>query len=81
MKHDGHDPLLRALRTLPRAEVTQALAADVHRRARLALAEPDAREPAPRARWWLRVLAPALLAAVAAGYFSWSVLFVLAPLL
>jgi hypothetical protein len=81
MKHDDHDPLLRALRALPRAEVTQDLAADVHRRARLALAQPDDREPASRAGWWLRVLTPALLAAVAAGYFSWSVLFVLAPLL
>jgi hypothetical protein len=79
-KPDGRDPLLRALGTLPRAQPDAAFAAEVHRQARLALAG-DEPAPAPAASWWLRVFAPAVLAAVTAGYFSWSVLFLLAPLL
>jgi hypothetical protein len=70
---NGDDPLFQALRRLPPVEPDPALAQQVRR---LSLDELGAR---PRTVPFVsRVLAPAVLALLVAGYFTWSLCFVLA---
>jgi hypothetical protein len=67
------DPLFQALRRLPPVDLDPALAQRVRR-----LAMDDI-GTAPRPMPFLpRVLAPAVLALLVAGYFTWSLCFVLA---
>jgi hypothetical protein len=76
---DRDQVLDQALRRLPRAAPDPALDRRVHALAVGALAGPDpARGPVPILRRVAAAVAPALLALVVAGYFGWSVCFLLA---
>jgi hypothetical protein len=77
------DPLRQALRPLADVPIRPALVEHVRARV-LAAAMTETAAPArpsPRARLtrFARAAAPVLLGVLVAGYFSWAVLFVLAP--
>jgi hypothetical protein len=72
---DREQGLDQALRRLPRAAPDPALDRRVHQ---LAVAALDGADPAPVLRRLAAAVAPALLALVVAGYFGWSVCFLLA---
>jgi hypothetical protein len=67
------DPLFQALRRLPPPTLDATFAQQVRRQALAELGVGPA-----RMSFLARVLAPAALAVVAVGYFTWSVCFVLA---
>lgn len=79
---DRDQALDTALRRLPRAAPDPALDRRVHQLAAAALdgADPVSTggPPVGAWRWMLAAVAPALLALVVAGYFGWSVCFLLA---
>jgi hypothetical protein len=67
------DPILRALRELPKFDVEAARASAILARAQAALSARSTPAPSWIADMWSRVVAPTLVTATVASYLLWAV--------
>ncbi len=64
------DPIVSALRALPKHEPSAAVSARIKRRGRAAIASPTFAELVRRT--WGRAIVPVLVTGFAAGYLAWA---------